>query len=60
MIEPAQNENVEPKGIWARFRRAYEEFMENEGGPEMDWRTLFVLIITPVLLTIFFYYGRCG
>lgn len=30
----------------------------NEGGPPMEWRTLFILLVTPVLLTIFYYYGR--
>jgi uncharacterized protein len=41
-----------------RLRRLLDDLRANEGGPSLDWRTLFVLLVTPVLLTVFFYWGR--
>ena len=42
----------------ARGRRLLTDLKNNEGGRAMDWRTLFILLIIPVLLTIFYYFGR--
>lgn len=51
-----------PAGLWPKAtyysRRIYNDIAANEGGPKMDWRTLVILLVTPVLLTIFYYFGR--
>lgn len=44
--------------IKRRFLSLIADLKENPGGPTMDWRTVLVLLSTPALLTVFFYFGR--
>ncbi len=41
-----------------RIETLASDLRRNPGGPAMDGRTLLVLLSTPVLLTLFYYFGR--
>ncbi len=47
-----------PRSEKDTLAKAWREFWDNESGPKMDWKTIFVFLVTPVLLTIFYYWGR--
>jgi membrane protease YdiL (CAAX protease family) len=46
------------EGLWDRTRRLVSDLRANEGGPKMEWRSVVVLLVTPVLLTIYHYFGK--
>jgi hypothetical protein len=40
------------------IRRVFNEIRENVNGPRMERRTVIVLLSTPILLTLYYYFGR--
>ncbi len=56
--DPGATAPAPPRGLRERIREVVADLRANPGGPEMDWRTVLVLLATPALLTVFYYYGR--
>ncbi|MCA9562860.1 MAG: CPBP family intramembrane metalloprotease [Myxococcales bacterium] len=52
------DEAGDARSLKARWSALWKDLKANPGGPKMDRRTLVVLFSAPILMTLFYYYGR--